>query len=51
MMSWLAFLVAPGVSLACHRQLLGLPVTTTAKADIAIAFTALDPQTKALAGW
>jgi hypothetical protein len=50
-MRWLAFLVAPGVSLTCHRQLLGLPVTSTAKADIAIAFTALDPQTKALAGW
>ena len=51
MIRWLAFLVAPGVSLPGCLQLLGLPVTTTAKADIVIAFAALDPQTKALAGW
>ena len=51
MMCWLAFLVAAGVSLPGCLQLLGLPVTTTAKADIAIAFTALDPQTKAVGPW
>jgi hypothetical protein len=51
MMRWPAFLVAAGVSLLSCLQPLGLPVTTTAKADIAIPFAALDPQTKAVAAW
>jgi hypothetical protein len=47
----LVFLVAAGVSLLGCLRLLGLPATTAAKADIVIAFAALDPQTKGLAGW
>ena len=50
-MRWLVFLVAAGVSLLGCLPLLGLPVITTAKADIVIAFAALDPQTRAVAGW
>ena len=44
-------LVAAGVSLLGCLPLLGLQVTTTAKADISIAFAALDPQTKAVGPW
>ena len=50
-MRWLVFLVAAGVSLLGCLPLFGLPVTPTAKADIVIAFAALDPQTRAVAGW
>jgi hypothetical protein len=46
MMRGLAFLVAAGVSLLGCLQLLGLPATTTAKADI--AFAAPDPRRKRL---
>jgi hypothetical protein len=49
MMRWLVFLAAAGVSLLGCPRLLGLPATTTPKADIAIAFAAPDPQTKAVA--
>lgn len=51
MTSWLVLLVAAGVSLPGCLQLFGLPVTTPAKADIAVAFAALDPQTKAVGPW
>ena len=50
-MRWLVVLVAAGVSLLGCLPLLGLPVITTAKADIVIAFAALDHQTKAVAAW
>jgi hypothetical protein len=46
-MRGLVFLAAAGVRLLGCLQLLGLPATTTAKADI--AFAAPDPQTKAVA--
>ena len=48
-MRWLALLVAAGKSLLGCLPLLGLPVTTIAKADIAVAFAALDPHTNAVA--
>jgi hypothetical protein len=51
MMCWPAFLVKAGVSLPSCLQLLGLPVTTTAKADIDMAFAALDHQSKAVGPW